>query len=143
VGCALNGPAKYFRVLGRCCLETFLRSTCLEWLYQTLCSYARYLNVSTLQMIKIDVTPTTSSSTISTTTEDLFIRRTFQDPNGYPRILGNIDDLRPLRGRHAYKASLRSALPVVWTSLGPLPRWVPGPTTLWAPGTTRLVLHGT
>jgi hypothetical protein len=23
---------------------------------------------------------------------------------------------------------------VVWTSLGPLPRWVPGPTTRWAPG---------
>jgi hypothetical protein len=25
---------------------------------------------------------------------------------------------------------------VVWTSLGPLPRWVPGPTTRWAPGAT-------
>jgi hypothetical protein len=32
---------------------------------------------------------------------------------------------------------------VVWTSLGPLPRWVPGPTTRWALGTTRLALHGT
>jgi hypothetical protein len=32
---------------------------------------------------------------------------------------------------------------VVWTSLGPLPWWVPGPTTRWAPGTTRLALHGT
>jgi hypothetical protein len=32
---------------------------------------------------------------------------------------------------------------VVWTSLGPLPRWVPGPITRWAPGTTRLALHGT
>jgi hypothetical protein len=32
---------------------------------------------------------------------------------------------------------------VVWTSLGPLPRWVPRPTTRWAPGTTRLALHGT
>jgi hypothetical protein len=32
---------------------------------------------------------------------------------------------------------------VVWTSLGPLPRWVPGPTTRWAPGTTRLESHGT
>jgi hypothetical protein len=31
---------------------------------------------------------------------------------------------------------------VVWTSLGPLPRWVPGPTTQWALGTTRLALHG-
>jgi hypothetical protein len=37
----------------------------------------------------------------------------------------------------------RSDHPVVWTSLGPLPRWVPGPTTRWAPGTTRLALHGT
>jgi hypothetical protein len=34
-------------------------------------------------------------------------------------------------------------LTVIWTSLGPLPRWVPGPTTRWAPGTTRLALHGT
>jgi hypothetical protein len=34
-------------------------------------------------------------------------------------------------------------LTIVWTSLGPLPRWVPGPTTRWAPGTTRLALHGT
>jgi hypothetical protein len=32
---------------------------------------------------------------------------------------------------------------VVWTSLGPPPRWVPGPTTRWAPGTTWLALHGT
>jgi hypothetical protein len=32
---------------------------------------------------------------------------------------------------------------VVWTSLGPLPRWVPGPTTRWAPRTTRLGSHGT
>jgi hypothetical protein len=36
-----------------------------------------------------------------------------------------------------------TSLSVVWTSLGPLPRWVPGPTTRWAPGTTRLALHGT
>jgi hypothetical protein len=34
-------------------------------------------------------------------------------------------------------------VPVIWTSLGPLPRWVPGPTTRWALGTTRLVPHGT
>jgi hypothetical protein len=32
---------------------------------------------------------------------------------------------------------------VVWTSLGPLPRWVSGPTTRWAPRTTRLEPHGT
>jgi hypothetical protein len=32
---------------------------------------------------------------------------------------------------------------VVWTSLGPLPRWLPGPTTRLAPGTTWLVPHNT
>jgi hypothetical protein len=32
---------------------------------------------------------------------------------------------------------------VVWTSLGPLPQWVPGPNTRWAPRTTRLVPHST
>jgi hypothetical protein len=32
---------------------------------------------------------------------------------------------------------------VIWTSLGPLLRWVPRPTTRWAPGTTQLGLHGT
>jgi hypothetical protein len=42
--------------------------------------------------------------------DDLFTQHTFQDLVGYPRILG-IVDLRPLRGRHAYKASLRSAPP--------------------------------
>jgi hypothetical protein len=41
--------------------------------------------------------------------DDFFIRRTFQDLAGYPRIL-DIVDLRPLRGRHVYKASTRSAL---------------------------------
>jgi hypothetical protein len=32
---------------------------------------------------------------------------------------------------------------VIWTSMGPSPRWVPGPTTRWAPRTTRLVPHST
>jgi hypothetical protein len=41
------------------------------------------------------------------------------------------------------KKRKRRAASVVWTSLGSLPRWVPGPTTWWAPGTTRLALHGT
>jgi hypothetical protein len=41
-------------MLGCFCLETFLRSACLEWLRQTLCSYARYLGVSTLHMFKIN-----------------------------------------------------------------------------------------
>jgi hypothetical protein len=34
--------------------------------------------------------------------DNFFIRRTFQDLAGCPRILG-IVDLRPLRGRHSYK----------------------------------------
>jgi hypothetical protein len=40
-------------------------------------------------------------------------------------------------------SSPRSIAVVVWTSLGPIPQWVPGPTTRRAPGTTRLALHGT
>jgi hypothetical protein len=51
------------------------------------------------------------------------MRRSFQDFVGYPRIL-DIVDLRPLRGRHAYKTTLRSALPdslqlssEIWVSL--------------------------
>jgi hypothetical protein len=36
VGCAPNGPAKCFWVLGRYRLETFLRSACLGWPCQTL-----------------------------------------------------------------------------------------------------------
>jgi hypothetical protein len=53
-GCAPDGPAKYFWVLGRYTLETFLRSACLEWLRQTLCSYARYLGVSRLHTFKVN-----------------------------------------------------------------------------------------
>jgi hypothetical protein len=47
---------------------------------------------------------------VSFIVDNLFMRHTFQDPAAYPRIL-DIVDLRPLRGRHAYKASSRSALP--------------------------------
>jgi hypothetical protein len=46
-------------------------------------------------------------------------------------------------GRSGTRGTSLGLARVVWTSLGPLPRWVPGPTTRWAPGTTRLVLHGT
>jgi hypothetical protein len=55
MGSAPNGPAKYLRMLGRYRLETFLRSACLEWLCQTLCSYARYLGVSTVHLFKINI----------------------------------------------------------------------------------------
>jgi hypothetical protein len=116
VECAPNGPAKYFWVLGRYTLETFLRSACLEWLYQTPCSYARYLGVSTLHTFKINRFLASSVTgyghrnySYDIIVGNIFMQRTFQDLAVYPRILG-IVDLRPLRGRHAYKASLRSAL---------------------------------
>jgi hypothetical protein len=65
MGCAPNGPAKYFWVLGRYTLETFLRSACLEWLCQTLCSYAGYLGVSTLHTFKINIISSVSLLTTS------------------------------------------------------------------------------
>jgi hypothetical protein len=73
------------------------------------CSYVGYLGVSTLHMLKISRF-LASSSFVSTTIEGFFMQCTFQDSVGYPRILG-IVYLRLLRGRHAYKAFLRSALP--------------------------------
>jgi hypothetical protein len=100
MGCAPTGPTKYLRMLGHLCFETFLRSACVEWLCQTLCSYAGYLGVSTLHTIKINIT------VLSFNVDNLFMRRAFQDPAGYPRIL-DIVDLRPLRGCQADKASLR------------------------------------
>jgi hypothetical protein len=89
VGCAPDGPAKCFWVLGRCTLETFLRSACLEWLCQTPHSHAGYLDVSTLHTLK------DRHYFISFIIDNLFMQRTFQDPVGYPRIL-DIIDLRPL-----------------------------------------------
>jgi hypothetical protein len=41
------------------------------------------------------------------------------------------------------EATIEGEVAVVWTSLGPLPQWVPGLTTRWAPMTTRLVPHDT
>jgi hypothetical protein len=55
VGCAPNGPAMYLQVLGRYRFEIFLRSACLGWLCQTLCSYAGYLGVSTHHTFKINI----------------------------------------------------------------------------------------
>jgi hypothetical protein len=66
------------------------------------CSYARYLGVSTLHTFKIDVISPASSSTDSghrnfsyNIINNLFMRHTFRDFAGYPRIL-DIVDLRPL-----------------------------------------------
>jgi hypothetical protein len=64
-------------------------------------SYARYLGVSTLHSFKINRFMASSSTNpahrnySNDVIDDFFIRRTFQDPTGYLRILA-IDDLRPL-----------------------------------------------
>jgi predicted ATP-grasp superfamily ATP-dependent carboligase len=52
--------------------------------------------------------------------------------------------VKAVKTTRSYPTQLQSTQGlVVWTSLCPLLRWVPGPTTQWAPGTTRLELHGT
>jgi hypothetical protein len=66
----------------------------------------------------------------------------------YPSATSLASYMRDLECGHGSRwrgggMSLDPLLTVVWTSLGPLPRWVPGPTTRWAPGTTWLVSHGT
>jgi hypothetical protein len=50
------------------------------------------------------------------------------------------EDCEKVRGQ---LKELEEAALVVWTSLDPLPRWIPGPTTQWVLGTTRLALHDT
>jgi hypothetical protein len=52
--------------------------------------------------------------------------------------------VKAVKTTRSYPARLQSTQGlVVWTSLGPLSRWVPGPTTRWAPGTTGLVPRDT
>jgi hypothetical protein len=115
MGCVPNGPARYPWILGRLQFETFLRSACLEWLCQILCSYARYLDVSTLHTFKFNRFLASSSTNLGhcnfscDIVDDFSMQCAFQDPVGYPWIL-DIINLRPLYGRHAYKASSRSAL---------------------------------
>jgi hypothetical protein len=86
VGCAPDGPAKCFRVLGRYRLETFIRSACLGWLCQTPRSHAGYLGVSTLHMVKIHSLDDNSFGHRNFSRD--IINAPFQDPARYPRILG-------------------------------------------------------
>jgi hypothetical protein len=58
-----------------------------------------------------------------------------------PKALPSFGTIMPIIGGSAMEFETKRQS-VVWTSLGPLPRWVPGPTTRWAPGTTRLAVHG-
>jgi hypothetical protein len=90
VGYVPDGPAKYFWVLGRFRFET-LRSACLGGSTR-LSTAMQDIWVSPHSMLSRSMT---SLLTTSTTTEDLFMQRAFQDLVGYPRILG-IVDLRPL-----------------------------------------------
>jgi hypothetical protein len=65
------------------------------------CNYAGYLGVSTLHTSKINRFLASSSTNPGHRNfsydiiDDFFMRRTFQDPTGYPRIL-DIVDVRPL-----------------------------------------------
>jgi hypothetical protein len=127
VGCTPVGPTKYFWVLGHYRLETFLRSACLGWLNQTLRSNAGYLGVSTLRTFNryfgfiVDQTQTLQLQLRHDRQPSSFDApfKTLLDILGYWYCC-----LRPPRGRHAYKASLRSALPdslqpclEIWVSL--------------------------
>jgi hypothetical protein len=64
-------------------------------------------------------------------------------PQAHIGVAGDRRGGRELAGGEVQRRPAAVAAAVVWTSLGPLPRWVPGPTTRWAPETTRLALHGT
>jgi hypothetical protein len=68
--------------LGVFCFETFLRSACLEWLYQTLAA---------MQDIWMSLHSIRSRLT---SLYNLFMQRSFHDHSGYPRIL-DVDGLRP------------------------------------------------
>jgi hypothetical protein len=107
VECAPDGPAKYFWVLGRSCFETFLRSACLEWLRQTLCSYARYLGVSTLHTFKINIVSPASWSI------DYKHCNFSYDPSMISSFDASFKTLLGILGYWAllFKASSRSALP--------------------------------
>jgi hypothetical protein len=65
------------------------------------CSYAGYLGVSTLHTFKINkflASPSTNLGHRNFSYDiinDFFMRRSFQDPTGYPRIV-DIVDVRPL-----------------------------------------------
>jgi hypothetical protein len=57
---------------------------------QTLCSYARYLGVSTVHTVKIHIFESNSYQHRNYSYDiivDFFIQHTFQDLAGYPRIL--------------------------------------------------------
>jgi hypothetical protein len=108
-GCAPNGPAKCFWVLGRYTLETFLRSACLEWPYQTLAamqdiwvSLHSIYSRSTL-FRRLHHQPTTKIAT-SATTHRRSLHSTYPSrPCWVSSDIGHCY-LRPLRGRHAYKS---------------------------------------
>jgi hypothetical protein len=93
VGCVLDGPAKCLWVLGHYRFEAFLRSACLEWPYQTLCSHALYLGVSTLHRFKIYIFHgfISKGSGHHNFSYNLFISHTLLDSAGYPQILDVID----------------------------------------------------
>jgi hypothetical protein len=91
------------------CFETFLRSTCLGWLCQTLRSNAGYMGVSTLHTIKIYIFSWLHHRPTPTSQLRLRHHRRFLHSTHLSRPCWVSSDtgnccLRPLRGRHAYKS---------------------------------------
>jgi hypothetical protein len=68
-----------------------LRSACLGWLCQTLCSHAGYLDVSTLHTFKINIFLRLHHCPFRPLQKTSSCKRAFQYLAGYPRILGIID----------------------------------------------------
>jgi hypothetical protein len=65
------------------------------------------------------------------------------DPTPQPLRLGQRVPHRLLVFARRDPLPLHNDAAVLWTSLGPILRWVLEPTTRWAPRTTQLMLHGT
>jgi hypothetical protein len=107
VGCAPNGPTKCFWCLGAVHLRPSWGRHASSGSTRLLqpcrisgCLYTPY--VQDQQISGFIVNQPQHRNYNNNIVSDFFIRHTFQDLVGYPWILG-IVDLRPLRGRHAYK----------------------------------------
>jgi hypothetical protein len=83
--------------------------------------------------------PAGGSRSPAPTVEELLAQMTRQPPAAE----GSTEPATAAPEEAAATEAQQEAPAVVWTSLDPLHRWVPGPTTRWASRTTRLALHGT
>jgi hypothetical protein len=100
-GARLMALPSAFGCLERYRLETFLRSACLGWLWQTPHSNAGYLGVSTLHIAKIHSLDGNSfrHHNFSCDIIQRALKRSYWVSSDTRHCC-----LRPLRGRHAYKS---------------------------------------